>query len=58
MCNGSVASAAPPISLPLGQLLTPTVPRAAPTATAGASAPPAAAAPRAPYLGQRLDVSA
>lgn len=58
MCNGSVASAAPPISLPLGQLLTPTVPRAAPAGTSGASAPPAAAASRAPYLGQRIDVSA
>ncbi len=64
MCNGSIASAAPPVTLPLGTVLTPTVPRADPNGGSGnaKSGGPADAAPRplptSPNLGQNLNIAA
>ncbi len=63
MCGGSVAGAAPPIALPLGQLLIPTVPR---ESAAGGDNQKAASAigaetPRTsanPNLGKHVDIAA
>jgi hypothetical protein len=59
MCDGSVASAAPPISLPLGQVLIPTVPRQpAAGEQAASTAPQAPGSAANPNLGKHVDISA
>ena len=63
MCDGSVASAARPIALPLGQLLIPTVPRDNgaggniwnAVSAIGAETPRTSANPN---LGQYIDITA
>jgi hypothetical protein len=62
MCDGSVASAGPPVNLPLGQTLTQTAPRnnqgggaQSQVAATGTSTPRPSANPN---LGNRLDITA
>jgi len=55
-CAGSVASGAPPISLPLDQVMIPTVPRQ--PASSQQSAPQAPSGTANPNLGKHVDISA
>lgn len=60
MCDGSVASAGPPIALPLQQLLIQATPRSdpAPTGTPAPSAAGVQPIPQNPNLGRTVDLSA